>query len=135
MILKKFHWHFIAFLLAVLLFRCWFSYVLPLTGDEAYFVLWGEHPAGGYYDHPPMIGWWLSVLLQMSRAEWLLRLPSVLLPFVLAATVWQLLKTYSVERARIGAMLVILQPTNIWNVLVTTDTPVVFSQCYRRLLT
>ncbi|WP_222613204.1 ArnT family glycosyltransferase [Undibacterium jejuense] len=126
MMQKKIHWHVFAFLLAVLLFRCWFSYVLPLTGDEAYFVLWGEHPAGGYYDHPPMIGWWLSGLLQMSRAEWLLRLPSVLLPFVLAATVWQLLKTYSVERARIGAMLVILQPTNIWNVLITTDTPVVF---------
>ena len=30
--------------------------VLPMTGDEAYFVFWGGDPAGGYYDHPPVVG-------------------------------------------------------------------------------
>lgn len=72
-------------LLALVVFRLWFSVVLPMTGDEAYFVLWGEHPAGGYYDHPPMVGWWLTGLLAVGRAEWLLRLPVLLLPLVLAA--------------------------------------------------
>ena len=43
-------------LLALLVFRFWFAAVLPMTGDEAYFVLWGEHPAGGYYDQPPKVG-------------------------------------------------------------------------------
>ena len=33
--------------------------VFPLTEDEAYFTMWGEHPALGYSEHPPMIGWWL----------------------------------------------------------------------------
>ncbi|GGE91359.1 glycosyl transferase [Stappia taiwanensis] len=30
-----------------------------LAEDEAYYRLWGLHPATGYYDHPPMIGWWI----------------------------------------------------------------------------
>lgn len=28
--------------------------------DEAYYRLWGLTPALSYYDHPPMIGWWIA---------------------------------------------------------------------------
>ncbi|MXN66174.1 glycosyl transferase family 39 [Stappia sp. GBMRC 2046] len=31
-----------------------------LAEDEAYYRLWGLSPAFGYYDHPPMIGWWIA---------------------------------------------------------------------------
>jgi 4-amino-4-deoxy-L-arabinose transferase-like glycosyltransferase len=112
-------------LLALLVFRFWFAAVLPMTGDEAYFVLWGEHPAGGYYDHPPMVGWWLTGLLAVSRAEWVLRLPAVLLPLILASGAWWLVRPHGVERARVAALLVLLAPVNVWNVLITTDTPVI----------
>ena len=29
----------------------------PPTPDEAYYWLWGQHPALSYFDHPPMIAW------------------------------------------------------------------------------
>jgi len=29
--------------------------------DEAYYRLWGLSPALSYYDHPPMIGWWIAI--------------------------------------------------------------------------
>ena len=112
-------------LLALFIFRFWFAAVLPMTGDEAYFVLWGEHPAGGYYDHPPMVGWWLTALLAISRAEWVLRLPAVLLPLILAAGAWWLVRPHGAERARFAALLVLLAPVDVWNVLITTDTPVI----------
>ena len=32
-----------------------------LTEDEAYYRLWSMTPALGYYDHPPMIAWWIWV--------------------------------------------------------------------------
>ena len=111
--------------LALCAFRLWFSVVLPMTGDEATFVLWGAHPAGGYYDHPPMVGWWLTGLLAISRAPWVLRLPSLLLPLLLAGGVWWLVRPHGAERARLAALLVLLQPVNVWNVLITTDTPVI----------
>jgi len=119
---KRLGW---AFLFGLLLFRLWFSAVLPMSGDEAYFVLWGEHPSGGYYDHPPMIGWWLSGLLAVSHAEWVLRLPSTLLPLLLAAGGWWLVRPHGEARARWAAVLILLQPVNVWNVLITTDTPVI----------
>lgn len=31
-----------------------------LVEDEAYYRIWGLFPALSYYDHPPMIGWWIS---------------------------------------------------------------------------
>ena len=112
-------------MLALVAFRLWFSAVLPMTGDEAYFVGWGEHPAGGYYDHPPMVGWWLSGLLAISRAEWVLRLPALVLPLILAGGAWWLVRPHGASRARLAALLVLLQPVNVWNVLITTDTPVI----------
>ncbi|MEP6968511.1 MAG: glycosyltransferase family 39 protein, partial [Pseudomonadota bacterium] len=32
---------------------------MHLTEDEAYYRLWSMAPAFGYYDHPPMIAWWI----------------------------------------------------------------------------
>ena len=107
------------------LFRLAFATVLPITGDEGYFVLWGDHPAGGYYDHPPMVGWWLAALLSVSRAEWFLRLPALLLPLVLAWAAWRLARPHGPAAARWAALLVLWQPVNVWNVLITTDTPVI----------
>jgi 4-amino-4-deoxy-L-arabinose transferase-like glycosyltransferase len=31
----------------------------PLSEDEAYYRLWSLKPAFGYFDHPPMIAWWI----------------------------------------------------------------------------
>jgi len=31
----------------------------PLSEDEAYYRLWSMRPAFGYFDHPPMIAWWI----------------------------------------------------------------------------
>jgi 4-amino-4-deoxy-L-arabinose transferase-like glycosyltransferase len=35
--------------------------VIPLTEDEAYYRLWAEHLAMGYFDHPPMCAWWIAL--------------------------------------------------------------------------
>lgn len=110
---------------ALLLFRFWLAVALPITGDEAYFVVWGERPAGGYYDHPPMIGWWLAGLLSVARSSWWLRLPAILLPCLLAWGVWWLVRPKGAERAGAAALLTLLQPVDVWNVLITSDTPVI----------
>lgn len=31
--------------------------LLPLSADEAYYLLWSQHLQAGYYDHPPAIAW------------------------------------------------------------------------------
>ena len=34
--------------------------VTPLSEDEAYYRLWSQHLAFGYFDHPPMVAWWIA---------------------------------------------------------------------------
>jgi len=42
---------------ALLVLRAIMAAQLPLTADEAYYWLWSQHLAAGYFDHPPMIAW------------------------------------------------------------------------------
>jgi 4-amino-4-deoxy-L-arabinose transferase-like glycosyltransferase len=49
----------ILFLAILTLVRLWVAGALPLTEDEAYYRLWAAALQFGYYDHPPMIAWWI----------------------------------------------------------------------------
>jgi hypothetical protein len=48
-------------LAALTVLRLAFASVIPLTEDEAYYRLWAMNPQFGYYDHPPMVAWWLAL--------------------------------------------------------------------------
>jgi 4-amino-4-deoxy-L-arabinose transferase-like glycosyltransferase len=47
------------FLLAVTLARLVAAAGVHLSEDEAYYRLWAASPQFGYFDHPPMIAWWI----------------------------------------------------------------------------
>jgi hypothetical protein len=51
----------ILFLALFTLARLWVAAVVHLTEDEAYYRLWAASLQFGYYDHPPMIAWWIRV--------------------------------------------------------------------------
>jgi 4-amino-4-deoxy-L-arabinose transferase-like glycosyltransferase len=111
--------------------RVWFAWWVPVTGDEAYFIYWGEAPALGVYDHPPMVGWLLAALLQVGHSPVWLRLPAILLPAVIAialrAVVRELARGRPDARA-LGdwaALAWLVAPVQVLNVLITTDTPLV----------
>jgi 4-amino-4-deoxy-L-arabinose transferase-like glycosyltransferase len=40
--------------------------LIPLTEDEAYYRLWAQHLRLGYYDHPPMVAWWIARGMQLA---------------------------------------------------------------------
>jgi 4-amino-4-deoxy-L-arabinose transferase-like glycosyltransferase len=104
--------------------RLFLSAAIPLTSDEAYFFLWGHNPDYGYYDHPPMVGWWLSGLLYFGDALWWLRIPALLTPIIIAFGIVWLLRKQDEEVAWLAAALFLVSPLSILNVLITTDTPV-----------
>ena len=121
---------FAALLVLTLAFRAWLAAAFPMTGDEAYFVWWGWKPDWGFYDHPPMIGWWLAALSLAGQSEAWLRLPVIVQPAVLALAVYwalpRLAPGVGEERRLWAALLVLLAPVSVWNVFVTTDTPLVY---------
>ncbi len=45
--------------LGLMVLKIWSGAQAHFVEDEAYYRLWGLSPALSYYDHPPMIGWWI----------------------------------------------------------------------------
>jgi 4-amino-4-deoxy-L-arabinose transferase-like glycosyltransferase len=56
----KSYWKLGAFVLAVTAVRLAAAAIIPLSEDEAYYRLWAQHLRFGYFDHPPMVAWWIS---------------------------------------------------------------------------
>ena len=113
-------------LLAVFFLRLALAAWLPMSGDEAYFILWGKNLDYGYYDHTPFLGWLLAALLTVSDAAWWLRLPSVLLPIALSYGIYRILQPQLPQTAVWSAVVYLVAPVNIINILITTDTPLIF---------
>lgn len=111
---------------ATLVVKLLLAGLLPVLGDEAYFFVWGEHPALGYYEHPPVIGWILGLLLTLGDHPALLRLPSVVLSAAVALGMVALLRERGEEDgAYLAALLYLLTPINVLGVLILTDTPLI----------
>lgn len=109
--------------------KLWLAVAFPFTGDEAYFYQWGRHPDwGGFYDHPPMVGWWLWGLQQVSSHPLVLRLPAVLLWIAITLGMMdlfsRLLPEQSERRWLLGSLFLTLPFTWAFN-LITTDTPLI----------
>ncbi|MGD8785390.1 MAG: glycosyltransferase family 39 protein [Thioalkalispiraceae bacterium] len=100
--------------------------ILPITGDEAYFIVWGNHLDYGYYDHPPMVGWWLAALLQVSDHPLWLRLPSILATTLIGWMIYRVVYPRGKTNAVIAAGLYWLAPVHLLAPLITTDTPLIF---------
>jgi 4-amino-4-deoxy-L-arabinose transferase-like glycosyltransferase len=58
---NRFHRHVGLLVLAVTVCRLLAARWIHLTEDEAYYRLWAQHLHLGYYDHPPMIAWWIRL--------------------------------------------------------------------------
>jgi len=54
------------FVAAITLVRLILAAVIPLTEDEAYYRLWASSLQLGYYDHPPMIAWWIRAGMTLA---------------------------------------------------------------------
>jgi len=97
--------------------------VVPVIGDEAYFIIWGRHPDYGFYDHTPMVGWFLTAMLSVSDAILWLRLPQILITTFIGWAIYLLLRRQHEAVAVMVAVLYLIAPANVVGVLITTDTP------------
>ena len=77
-------------LLVLLLVRLAVAARMPLAFDEAYYWLWSEHLAAGYYDHPPMVALVIRLGTMIAGdTELGVRLVSVLLAVPATWAVWR----------------------------------------------
>jgi hypothetical protein len=101
--------------------------LLPLTGDEAYFLVWAKFPALGYYDHPPMVGWVIWLLSPFGNSVFVPRLFAVASSTLIGVLLFvELRQTLGDEnKAAVLGAIYFLSPFYLLNILITTDTPLI----------
>lgn len=110
-------------LFCVIAVKCLLASFIPMTADEAYYAIWGAFLSGGGYDHPPMIGFVLYPLLQFGHHSLTLRLPAIFTSLIVGVVTYLFLKKDDPERAAITSILVMIAPISLFNIIITTDTP------------
>jgi hypothetical protein len=112
-----------------------FAFVYPIKNDEAYYLLWAKHLAGGYYDHPPMIGWLLHLMSRVSDAIFWYRLLAIGTGLIAVWVVYRFALRFADEqRARLAALLFVLSPLYILLFLIGNDSPLLLFSSLGALL-
>lgn len=99
---------------------------LPLSGDEAQYWLYGEHPAGGYYSKPPLLPWLMRLATELFGAShWAMRLPSLLLHPLIALVLFFLGRALFDRTAGLAAALLYLTlpAVSVSSLIASTDPP------------
>ena len=116
---------FYAALLITLAVKLALAAIIPITADEAEYIVWGSRLALGYYDHPPMIGWMLYFLQWAGHGILLMRLPAVLWSTLVALGIHALLRRQDRDKAALAATLFVVSPISVVGVFITTDIPLI----------
>ncbi|MEA2071993.1 MAG: glycosyltransferase family 39 protein, partial [Campylobacterota bacterium] len=110
----------------VLLFKLVILALVPLTGDEAYFIKWAANPSSGYYDHPPMVGWLIYLMSLVNENIIFFRLFSFFAAITVAFSIYNIAKLYVDEnKAYLLFLLFLVSPVDILMSLFTNDIPLV----------
>ena len=107
--------------------------LVPLTGDEVYYIFWGRHPALGYYDHPPMTGWMQALAYQIGNSPIAMRIFPILVFHAVILVIRDIIFRLRLIRSDWGitsdytnlvGILFLLTPIHLIPVI-ATDTPLV----------
>lgn len=118
-------WFYITLCLTLIV-KCFLAIHLPLTGDEAYFAIWGKFLSLGYYDHTPLVGWILYLMLHLGSSNFILRLPTIVITTLIGIGIYGFLIPYDKNKAALIAILYLISPLNLCGMLITTDVPLIF---------
>lgn len=114
----------ILLVLAVNLLQAYFT---PISEDEAYYWLWSQHLDWGYFDHPPMVAWWISVGYNLFQNELGVRLMTVILNSFSFFFLWEILKPHSTNQVKLfwTATLSVLV-IHVFGFIASPDAPLLF---------
>ncbi len=116
-------------LLAFMVLKLALVWFVPLTGDEAYFIVWGQDLSLGYYDHPPAVGWLLYLLSGIADNIVVYRSFAFFAAIAISYLLYQTLRLHpNVEQitAFYVAMAFLVSPISLMFVVTANDTVLVF---------
>lgn len=106
------------------------AYFIPVFGDEAYYYIWSLHPQLSYFDHPPLVSWFVYLgHLALPAGNPISLRVAFILASAAASVVWikiLRLKNFNNKTIFIWLALLFLNPLlGVGSILATPDGPLV----------
>ena len=103
------------------------AFFTPISEDEAYYWLWSQQLDWGYFDHPPMVAWWISIGYEFFQNELGVRMLTVFFNSFSVYFLWKILHPITQNQIKlffgiIGSLLVF----QVFGFLTTPDAPLLF---------
>lgn len=109
---------------ALLILRAIMAAELPLSADEAYYWLWSQHLAAGYFDHPPMIAWLIHAgTILFGDTPFGVRCMGLVLSLPTSWFVWRAAELILKDRDRAGLAALFFNLTLMVSVELLAATP------------
>ena len=109
---------------------CWKIFLastLCLHPDEAYYWLWSTNLQLSYYDHAPMVAYFIKLTTLFSNNELAVRFSTIIATIILSFLLWKLVKNLFKSNVIASASIIILHSMPILfsvSIITTPDTPV-----------
>ena len=106
-------------------FKSFLSAALELHPDEAYYWLWSKHLALGYYDHAPMVAYFIKLTTFLSNSEFFVRFSSILVTVFLSLLIWKFAKKLFDEKTAAASVIIVNTMPMLMSVsfIMTPDVP------------
>ena len=100
---------------------------IALHSDEAYYWLWSKFLALSYYDHAPMVAYFIKLTTLFGDSEAAVRFSSIIVTVILSILLWKLVIKLFKNEVMASASVIILHSMPILftaSIIITPDTPV-----------
>lgn len=117
----------IIFVLILTLWRLYLSSTLQLHPDEAYYWLWSRHLDVGYFDHSPLVAYFIWLTTLFSKSELWVRLSGTLVSLVISVLMWKLaMQMFRSATVAAGSVILfnVYPLTMLGLIVITPDIPV-----------
>lgn len=120
---------FSTFLIGLIVFFCtnlFSAFTMGVHFDETYYWLYAQHPALGYFDHPPMVSWMIMASDLLFKGTLSIRFCTVLLSSLSMVVVWSLVKPYGIKPLLFWSLIYSVILIHPYAFITTPDAPLFF---------
>jgi 4-amino-4-deoxy-L-arabinose transferase-like glycosyltransferase len=116
-------------MLAMVALRCWVAGNMDFETDEAYYWLWSRHLAASYFDHPPMVAYFIRLGTWLFGDTILGVRSMAIVAMILASVLVYALAVILFGERRLGLLAVLwfnmMPHTAFFSIIMYPDTPAI----------
>ncbi|NOQ31414.1 MAG: phospholipid carrier-dependent glycosyltransferase [Helicobacteraceae bacterium] len=114
-------------ILVVALFSAIYNIFIPLHGDEAYYWVWSNNLQGGYYDHAPLVAYFINFFTFFSESEFFIRLTNVFCMSISAFYIYKIAYEFFDKQVATYALLIFFSVplVHAGMIITTPDSPLI----------